>query len=110
MFILAINEISGILDRCKNFNHSFNIYLNMFKDEILKKFNMEELCDYQVVFFGNGRVALSGIKGVTYLSDVEIRFKTKTKVLLLKGKNLFLIETGGTEAYVEGEVLSFEIV
>ena len=41
---------------------------------------------------------------------LEIRFKTKTKVLLLKGKNLFLIETGGTEAYVEGEVLSFEIV
>lgn len=82
----------------------------MFKDEILKKFNMEELCDYQVVFFDNRKVALSGIKGVTYFSDVEIRFKTRARILLLKGKNLYLVETGGTEAYVEGEVLSFEIV
>ncbi|MGN0796055.1 MAG: YabP/YqfC family sporulation protein [Christensenellales bacterium] len=71
---------------------------------------MEELCDYQVVFFDNRKVALSGIKGVTYFSDVEIRFKTRARILLLKGKNLYLVETGGTEAYVEGEVLSFEIV
>ena len=80
--VISRNVDAFVLGNPKNLDGSLSKRSEItleFKDLLLKKFNMEELCDYQVVFFGNGRVALSGIKGVTYLSDVEIRFKTKTK-------------------------------
>ena len=82
----------------------------MFKDEVLRKFNAEELCDYEIIFFGKCKVAFSGIKGVTFLSETEIRLKTKKNVLTLKGNGLSLVEVGGFEAYVTGEVVSFEII
>ena len=83
----------------------------MFSDEINKKLNLTEcVSDFVVCVYGGNKVAVEGIKTVSYLSENEIRFKTRHKIVSIKGDKLCLSEAGGGVAYVSGEVKSFEIV
>lgn len=83
----------------------------MFLDELNKKLNLTECAsDFALCVYGKSKAAIEGVKTVSYLSESEIRFKTKHNILSIKGEKLRLSEAGGGVAYVSGEVKSFEIV
>ena len=55
---------------------------------------------YTVTLFGDGGVALSGIKGVVFSSDTEVRVRL--------GEELIIAQIGGGDIFVRGAVKGVE--
>lgn len=96
----------------KNIGGVFCIFFRMFLDEIKKSLKIEnmEFASPVVTIFGKVGAAVEGHKGILYFSDEEIRFKVKSRILSVSGKNLSLVESGEREAVVSGTVEKVEYV
>lgn len=78
-----------------------------FLREIAGKLKMDAvtlLSDFSVNVYGGKGVHVEGHKGVGYMADDEIVFKTKKGLVTIKGKGLKILEIGTTDAYVTGKI------
>lgn len=82
----------------------------MFIDEMKNKLKLPDGIDFTVSVIGSGAVAVSGVKSVVVTSSEAVRFRLKHCQLEIKGKMLQLVEIGGGDAYVKGEVSGVEFV
>ena len=78
-----------------NIRPDFCIFFRMFLDEIKKSLKIEnmEFASPVVTVFGKVGAAIEGHKGLLYFSDEEIRFRVKSRILSVSGKNLSHVET-----------------
>ena len=79
-----------------------------FYDEILYRIGLppETAIGRKVLFVDTRAVYVEGPKGLTVLSDGEIRFRYGKKILSVKGEKLKLNAVSCDEAYVVGVITS----
>ena len=83
----------------------------MFLDEIKKSLKIENMEFASPVVTVFGKVgAIEGHKGLLFFSDEEIRFKVKSRILSVSGKNLSLVETSERDAVISGIVEKVDYV
>jgi sporulation protein YqfC len=82
----------------------------MFIDEVKNKLKLPEGIDFTVSVIGGGAVAVSGVKSVVLTSAEIVRFRLKHCQIEIKGAKLQLVEIGGGDAYVKGEISGVEFV
>lgn len=83
----------------------------MYKNEILKKFDIKDsVFPFTLTMLARDRLVISGVKRALLLSDEKLRFQLHGCILQVEGKALKIIEMGGGDVYVKGEIggLSFE--
>lgn len=86
-----------------------DISFNMFLKEALGKLKMDDaFVPYTVTLFGDGGVALSGIKGVVFSSDTEVRVRLGRRTLTVRGEELIIAQIGGGDIFVRGAVKGVE--
>lgn len=79
----------------------------MFKDEIKKKLKIEdEMFPFALNMLGRGKLVVSGIKRVIAAKDDSVRLKVGSESLSIVGSNLSIVEIGGGDVYVKGEIES----
>ena len=83
---------------------------DMFKDEIKSKLSASEVIPFSVCMLSKNKLVVSGVKSVAYASKDAIRLKLPLDALLIEGKDLHILEIGGADIYIKGEIggLSFE--
>lgn len=62
------------------------------------------LSSFSISVYGGTGAHIEGHKGVLYMAEDEIVFKTKKGTLTLKGEGLRISEIGMTDAYVTGKL------
>lgn len=86
------------------------IDFSMFIDEILDRFGIEDaFAPFTVNIIGNGHVVISGIKSVTFSSASEVCVRFSKGGLKVTGENLLIVQIGGGDAYVKGDVKGVEL-
>lgn len=77
----------------------------MFVEEALSRLRIPlELYTYTVTFFGSGAAVVSGIKGVLFISQEEVRVRLRSGTVSLFGEELVVEEIGGGDIYVRGRL------
>lgn len=77
----------------------------MFYNEALGKLKIDDVfVPYTVTLLGDGGVVASGIKGVVFSSDTEIKMRLARKTLTVRGESLVIAEIGGGDVFVRGDV------
>lgn len=85
------------------------ISFNMFLKEALEKLKIDDaFVPYTVTLFGDGGVALSGIKGIVFASDAEVRVRLGRRTLTVRGEELNIAQIGGGDIFVRGAVKGVE--
>lgn len=77
----------------------------MFLREALGKLKIDDVfVPFTVTMLGDGGVVASGIKGVVFSSDTEIKMRLARKTLTVRGEELSITEIGGGDVYIRGVV------
>lgn len=76
----------------------------MFKDEIKDKFGIKNTVFPYVVTVTSGKTVISGVKKVLSAKEDEIAISVSSCVVRMSGKGLEIVEIGGGDAYVKGEI------
>lgn len=76
----------------------------MFKDEIKDKFGIKSTVFPYVVTVTSGKTMISGVKKVLSAKEDEIAISVSSCVMRVSGKGLEIVEIGGGDAYVKGEI------
>ena len=92
--VYAVLHISDIL----------TIKFCMFKDEIKDKFGIKSTVFPYVVTVTSGKTVISGVKKVLSAKEDEIAISVSSCVVRVSGKGLEIVEIGGGDAYVKGEI------
>ena len=86
------------------------ITFNMFWDEVIGKLRTDAaLASFSVTVLGRAGVAVSGVKGVVYSSDEEVRVRLRGGALTVRGEELVIAEIGGGDVLVRGKVKGVEL-
>ena len=80
----------------------------MFVDELKAKLKIEDICSFSVTVFDNKYAVVEGVKKVVFKGDEEVKFRSKKRGIIVKGKGLKLKEIGEGNAIVSGEVFGVE--
>lgn len=81
----------------------------MFVDEVKRKFKIKNGgVPFTLTLLGRDKAAVSGVKSVLLSNAETLRFKLAAGNLTLNGRALKLVELGGGDAYVSGEIDSVE--
>ena len=76
----------------------------------LVQFGIEDaFAPFTVNIIGNGHVVISGIKSVTFSSASEVCVRFSKGGLKVTGENLLIVQIGGGDAYVKGDVKGVEL-
>lgn len=67
------------------------------------------LSSFSVSVYGGTGAHIEGHKGIGYMAEDEIVFKTKKGMVTLKGERLKVSEIGITDAYVTGKIKEVSI-
>ncbi len=79
----------------------------MFKDEIGKKLNiLGEMHPFSISIIGKDNVYICGIKSILSTTENEINIRLKTGLLHLSGNDLKVLEIGGGDMYIKGEIIN----
>lgn len=82
----------------------------MFVDEIAKKLKLDgSFPPFVITVLGRDKLVVSGVKNVILSTQNEVKVKAKNAVLRVVGEGLNLLEMGGGDLYLEGEIASVEI-
>ena len=82
----------------------------MFVDEIAKKLKLTgEVMPFCVTILGHKGAYVSGVKTVVLTEPNTVKLAVKKGVLSVVGAELKIVEIGGGDVYIEGEVESVEI-
>ena len=82
----------------------------MFVDEIAKKLKLTgEVLPFCVTILGRKGAYVSGVKTVVLTEPNTVKLAVKKGVLSVTGAELKIVEIGGGDVYIEGEVESVEI-
>lgn len=74
------------------------------------KSTLEELKSKpQISMYVDRGVCIEGHGGILTLSDTEIEFKYKSKIIYVSGRNLEIKELTDTDAYITGKPVSIGI-
>lgn len=85
------------------------IIYRMFYDEILEKFRIEDaFAPFTVAMFGNTEVVAGGVKAVLFSSAEEVKVRFSKKCAIFRGKDLRIVEIGGGDVLVRGEISEVE--
>ncbi len=83
----------------------------MFRDEIKRKLGANEtVFPFSVCMLSRSRIVVSGVKGLLSADGDSVVLRLPAELLLIEGKDLKIIEIGGGDIYVSGEIggLRFE--
>lgn len=67
------------------------------------------LSNFSISVYGGTGAHIEGHKGIGYMADDEIVFKTKKGIVTVKGEKLKILEIGTTDAYVTGKIKNVTI-
>ena len=82
----------------------------MFVDEIKEKLKLEDSnLPFTCTLLGSGCIVVSGVKNVILTTQNEIKVKVKNKVLSVVGEGLFVVQIGGGDMFLKGEIKGVEI-
>lgn len=82
----------------------------MFVDEIAKKLKLDgDFPPFVVTILGSGKAIVNGVKTVILSTQNEVKVKVRNAVVKVSGEGLNLLEMGGGDLYLEGEIASVEI-
>lgn len=76
----------------------------MFSDDIKNKFKLIGEVDFAVTMLSRSKIAVSGVKRILHTGQENIRLKLKNEELFIDGNNLQILEIGGGDVCVEGEI------
>jgi sporulation protein YqfC len=82
----------------------------MFFKELAERFGKDVFSEYAAAAFGNGALAVEGVKSVSSFSDSEIRLNVKGGALVISGSELKIVEIGGGGAYITGKLSGIEFL
>ncbi len=78
----------------------------MFIDEIKMKLQVRDDIKMINIFDGSNSFYASGIKKILFINDREIRLRFETKVVAIKGSGLDIVEVGGSDVLIKGDIES----
>ncbi len=79
----------------------------MFKDEIGKKLNiLGEMHPFSISIIGKNNLYICGIKSVINTTDTDVNIRLKNGLLHVSGKGFNIVEIGGGDMYIKGEVIN----
>lgn len=83
----------------------------MFINEVVEKFKIEDVaCAFSVLVLGKDCVLIEGVRRLVSIKSEEIKIKVKKKTIVVFGLNLNIVEIGGGNLYIKGEIggINFE--
>ncbi len=87
------------------------ICFNMFKDELKRKLKVgQELLPFALTMLARDKLAVSGVKNVMLSTGEEVRLKIAGGALSVAGEGLRILEIGGSDIYVKGDIRRLEFV
>ena len=83
----------------------------MYRNELLKKFDIKDsLFPFTLTMLSRDKLVISGVKRVLLSDGETLRFQLHGGSLSVSGSALKIVEIGGGDVYVKGEIggLNFE--
>ena len=82
----------------------------MFVDEIREKLNIgKKKLPFVLTLAGDDNIIINGVKNVVLTTSNEIKVKVKNGEITIKGESLNIVESGGGDTFVKGEIQSVEV-
>lgn len=83
----------------------------MYRQEILKKLNVtDSVFPFTLTLLSRDKLVVSGVKRVLFADGNRLKFQLHGGILNVEGAGLAIVEIGGGDAYVKGDIggLDFE--
>ncbi len=86
------------------------IFWNMFLEDVLSKLKADTAAaPFTAAVLGQAGVSLTGVRGMVFFSEEEVRVRVKGGAVTVKGEGLRIAEMGGGDVLVSGVVAGVEI-